>query len=186
MSVNLMTIHKSKGLQWACVHVPLIDWDAISLKSEEWFSTRGLTLAGCDAADIPPYVRLRPCVEMLATPMGERYRRRAGEMATDETNVIYVAFTRAVSELCACYRIPSTPKDVTAGEFVWKALRSAYGNENVTIGEPTIAPPRKKSKNTALEPSVTDSMPLFGTGMRSDLWDSMELDDDPDMTDEPD
>lgn len=181
LSVNLMTIHKSKGLQWACVHVPLIDWDAISLKSDEWFSTRGLAIEGCDPADIPPYVRLRPCVEMLATPMGDRYRQRVEEMATDETNVIYVAFTRAVNELCAYYKIPSSAKGTTAGEFVGEALTAAYGEESVTIGEHTTAPPRKETKGTALEPTDTGDMPLFSAALRDDLWSAIELDDDPDM-----
>lgn len=183
LSVNLMTIHKSKGLQWACVHVPMVDWDAVSLKSDEWFSTEGFALEGCDSSDIPPYVRLRPCIEMLATPMGERYRRRVREMATDETNVIYVAFTRAVNELCVYYKMPSAPKDTTAGEFVGRALMEAYGQESVTIGEHTSPPPREEKKGTALEPAASGDMPHFTAGIRTDLWNSIELDDDPEMVD---
>ncbi len=183
MSVNLMTIHKSKGLQWACVHVPMVDWDAVSLKSDEWFPTRGLTLEGCDTTDIPPYVRLRPCIEMLATPMGARYQRRVREMATDETNVIYVAFTRAVNELCVYYKMPSAPKDTTAGEFVGHALMDAYGQESVTIGSHTSPPPREEKKGTALEPTASGEMPRFKAGIRTDLWNAIELDDDPEMID---
>ncbi len=130
-------------------------------KATNGFPTRGLTLEGCDTADIPPYVRLRPCIEMLATPMGARYQRRVREMATDETNVIYVAFTRAVNELCVYYKMPSAPKDTTAGEFVGHALMDAYGQESVTIGSHTSPPPREEKKGTALEPTASGEMPRF-------------------------
>ena len=96
-AVNVLTVHKAKGLEWDCVHIPLMNWAFEEEKISNWFTLR------TDPADTttPPIIYLTATDEFAheLSPVAEEYKRYyAAEMA-DNLNVAYVAFTRAVREL---------------------------------------------------------------------------------------
>ncbi len=101
-SVRVMTIHKSKGLEFKCVHIPFGDWDISSSKTDmlwlplqpEWFD--GL----CNPSLVPPGMPVAMTSALSDTPLDDIYTNYEEERKLDEANVAYVAYTRAVDELC--------------------------------------------------------------------------------------
>ena len=108
-AVNIITIHKSKGLEYECVILPDID---ISLKPT------GSQLIWTDVPEelehrelLPPAVPIELSGEMDAVtdpddpskavdgPYTHLWRRECDLTLIDQLDKIYVAFTRAVSEL---------------------------------------------------------------------------------------
>ncbi len=105
-AVNILTVHKAKGLEWDCVHIPFLDWYLDPEKSAQWFEP-GETFP----SDIrPPVMYLEPNASFVnwdGSPFAEVIRRRNAEKCNDEVNVLYVAFTRAARELSISLVAPS-------------------------------------------------------------------------------
>lgn len=100
-AVRIMTIHKSKGLEFPVVILPNADtsFETKTPSLEEFREWRWVKPAFSDLPDMPPYVPLRITEDLDGTP-------HAGELAEykylkrmDKLNTAYVAFTRAVHEL---------------------------------------------------------------------------------------
>lgn len=95
-SLNILTIHKAKGLEFPCVHIPFAaGW--VEKDDIEWFDIKGLPLI--DPAITPPMMPLKTCKEFAATPFRHRYEELKEADLVDRINMSYVAFTRAVNEL---------------------------------------------------------------------------------------
>ena len=105
-AVNILTIHKAKGLEWDCVHIPFLNWYLDPEKSEQWFE-----LGDEFPADVrPPIMYLEPnrsFVDWDGSPFAGVIRRKNMEKCGDEVNVLYVAFTRAARELNVTMLAPS-------------------------------------------------------------------------------
>lgn len=100
-AVSVITIHKAKGLEWDCVHVPFVKNALNKSNISEWFSLDGFTEVDEDIR--PPVMYLTGGTKEFAdevSPFHDQMQQLiAGEKA-DTLNVAYVAFTRAVRELC--------------------------------------------------------------------------------------
>lgn len=135
-AVRVMTVHKSKGLEFKCVHVPFCNWKVLDFRGVEWFAT-GSSIAGIDA-EAPSMVLLTPTDKMLGTRFADQYTRICDERTLDEFNILYVAFTRAVDDLRVMYQ-PGT--DV--GDMIEAGLIKAFGNPQADgsyeFGKPTEA-----------------------------------------------
>ena len=98
-AVTMMTVHAAKGLEWPCVHIPLMNWALEPDLNEMWVTLDGLD--EIDPALRPPIVFYRP-VKPDALPDSPVHTRvtaaRDADMA-ENLNIAYVAFTRAVREL---------------------------------------------------------------------------------------
>ena len=133
-AIRVMTAHKSKGLEFRCVHVPDAAWDFVKFKDLEWFDTSGL---GAEIpCSLPPVYPFVPKSWMSLTPLKERYESRVAEQTLDELNVLYVTLTRAVDELIVSYPAPSKPrKEIsTTGDFL-DASRSALMKAGVDFSD---------------------------------------------------
>lgn len=96
-AIRVMTIHKSKGLEWKCVHVPFCTWPVGNVKGLEWFTPEGLEEIDPDI--IPPLIPL-PCSSLKdAGPYSSQKQAYVEEETIDAINILYVALTRAVDEL---------------------------------------------------------------------------------------
>ncbi len=101
-AVQVMTVHKSKGLERPCVHIPLADWKLTKPK-EIW-----LEPAGIDSPDtVPPLLRIsvseddvKPVPGIWPAECAEQVKKEFDSQRIDSLNLAYVAFTRASRELC--------------------------------------------------------------------------------------
>lgn len=104
-AVEIMTIHKSKGLERACVHMPLGDWKLRRNSDEMWIPVPEGAFAGIDPAVVPPLLRMSVSTsDVLKDPEISPFAGflAANDLANDadNLNLAYVAYTRASRELC--------------------------------------------------------------------------------------
>lgn len=146
-AVRMMTIHKSKGLEFKCVHVPCATWEIVKFMTPEWFDTKPLSKYFGDTVIMPPLIPLRPGKKLEGTPLEKQYHELCHTRTVDELNVLYVAFTRAVDELCVQY---SSDKSGFMGSVLDAALPAAFPSssfvqdsindcEYMCFGKPCIA-----------------------------------------------
>ena len=102
-AVEIMTVHKSKGLERACVHMPLGDWK-LRRKSEELWLPLDDGLEGFDADIVPPLLRVTTSKNNVLrtsphSPFVDVLARNERDIDADNLNLAYVAYTRASREL---------------------------------------------------------------------------------------
>lgn len=94
-AVNIMTIHKAKGLQNKIIFIPYAEWrlDIDSSKETIWVSTEAdELLAGT------PFL-VKAIKNLTATYFDEEYREEQIQTYLDNINLLYVSFTRAIDRL---------------------------------------------------------------------------------------
>lgn len=90
--VRLITIHKSKGLQFKIVLFPFADWRDNNTPEYMWY-TPG------EAAPALPVALLPLAKKMAETELGDKYAANAEDKEIDTLNLLYVALTRAEEQL---------------------------------------------------------------------------------------
>ena len=95
-AVKIMTVHKSKGLEFPCVIIPICSWSYDKPQSLEW--VEGSSLQGIAADIVPPIL---PVVRTNGgnTDFSGQFSKMHDASVLDSLNKTYVAFTRAVDEL---------------------------------------------------------------------------------------
>lgn len=96
-AVQIMTIHKSKGLEFKCVILPFTtsSFTPDHLKDEwRWVKTKKL-----DGINLPPYLPVKTTPDLLGSYHENIYKEYFDQVLTDRLNMFYVAFTRARNEL---------------------------------------------------------------------------------------
>ncbi len=125
-AVNIMTVHKSKGLEFRCVIVPYSK-QTIKPKSSmqrEWLWVKpDLT----EAVGIPqiPWIPVWSDPALEKTKHAEIYQKYLNEYMSDKVNMAYVAYTRAVDELyiyspCDIKENGTISDTERIGAFLWK------------------------------------------------------------------
>lgn len=114
--VNILTIHKSKGLEFDVVVLPQTDKALTPTLGQVLVdAARGFVVAKGGAASTLPFAHL-----------GDLKKRR--EVA-ESMRVLYVATTRARHRLCVCL-YPATSRDTIS-----KRIHATFGDSNSTIRE---------------------------------------------------
>ncbi len=116
-AINVVTIHKSKGLEYKCVVIPFANWNiniphkndkSFWITSTVWLEQGGkqiLEEASCSVADecVPPLLKLnRSSTTNLRDcegTFGDFVQEQEENLLIDQMNKTYVAFTRACEEL---------------------------------------------------------------------------------------
>ncbi len=96
--VQAMTIHKSKGLQFHTVLVPFCDWEMA--KPSNFYQK---SLVWCDKKAAPFDLEVLPIEytkTMSRSVFSKEFAQETVQLWMDNLNVLYVAFTRAESNLC--------------------------------------------------------------------------------------
>jgi len=106
--LRILSIHKSKGLEFHTVFIPFCDWKLTGEKS---------SLLWCEPTT-PPFDQLRLIPvrygkELPDTIFGEDYKQETRELYLDSINLLYVAFTRAKNNLIV---FGKDKKKATAGK----------------------------------------------------------------------
>ena len=100
-AIRIMTIHKSKGLQFKVVIIPYLNWSVDHASSGNISNT-----IWCDTKDIAPfnaikYLPLRYSKALSNTIFKQDYYQEMVMAYMDNINMLYVAFTRAEDGLYA-------------------------------------------------------------------------------------
>lgn len=102
-AINVMTIHKSKGLEFPCVVIPFATWEMCRVEDTVWFTRDEILSAGLfgnEVADVvPPLMPVKNYKYITSSKLCDAFRKRERESIIDCLNKTYVAFTRAVDEL---------------------------------------------------------------------------------------
>ncbi len=120
-AVQVMTIHKSKGLEFKCVILPFDDTSIVPVKKSEWKWVR--PAERFRKLGFPPFVPVATVPALLDTVHKDVYYKFFDLSSMDMLNAYYVAFTRAVSELYVFTRRPSEKKRdkaYTLGSTLWE------------------------------------------------------------------
>ncbi len=202
-AIRVMTIHKSKGLEFKCVHIPIANWCITGDPNQincRWFDLD--PIEGIDAAIVPPMFVLPETGSLKETPLGKKYEALVKERIIDSINETYVAFTRAVDELCVNCIVQSRFGENGLARVLFDALplatpgmcdslrerhRDANGelfvplnqivDDKLEIGNPTIPREEEKKDVPPAERVTTIPPALYYTEDRDDLWALTRLDD---------
>lgn len=104
-AITIVTIHKSKGLQYPCVIIPHAEWEIEPTRQGSRYTTIWAS------TDYPPLTPFNPAPLIYKTTMAQShylydYNRERVYSFIDAINLLYVAATRAERELYIFY----TPK----------------------------------------------------------------------------
>jgi ATP-dependent exoDNAse (exonuclease V) beta subunit len=135
-AVSIMTIHRSKGLEFPAVILPFLDGKVDMGKKNLWIDLENEKIPELLSAIVPTNK------ELLETPYAYLYEEEKNKSLLDNLNVLYVALTRAEERIYAFTGKPgkstsnlSTLTDMFAHYFqetgLWKEGQTIY-----TAGEP--------------------------------------------------
>lgn len=128
-AIRVMTIHKSKGLEFPCVLIPFANWSMSKSGELQWYKTDGFEKYVSRPELLPPITPISGSKALEATIFKEQYKAKKKEQNIDRLNVTYVAFTRAVDVLIVYYS--ETAQEGTIG----KLLSTTIDGGSVEIGE---------------------------------------------------
>ena len=178
-AVNIMTIHKSKGLEFPVVIYPeaIVDLDEklnASKVAEEWLHPEDL---GFEA--IPNLDKVLFKMDKNAENMGElavkHIEKEKESNRLDNLNLLYVAFTRAVQRLYIIAKQGKAEKPNLLREFcASKEDCKVQGNEEALVyrfGSPDFRNPKEKLDEVTDE-QMTDSV-------ASDWFEKISVDPNP-------
>lgn len=124
-AIQLMTIHKAKGLQFKVVFVPDIDWKFRAVSTElKWFDLRKNPISTIPFAPLPLNSKL--------VDMGLEKEWEEDEDASkfDNLNLIYVALTRAEEALCISL---GSSGDSKIGQSIMNAIEQIRESKLVSM-----------------------------------------------------
>lgn len=129
-AIKILTIHKSKGLQFKVVIIPFCTW-SLTPKSNSilWLSPQ---VAPFDEMEHIPVSYSKALVNTI---FYEDYFNEKAQSYVDNLNLLYVAFTRAEKELYAMVPQPSRRQEQTVGTLLEETIKSLSSNSTIEFGE---------------------------------------------------
>lgn len=134
-SINILTIHKAKGLEFEVVIIPLAEWSTAPSSSPPtrlWVST-----------NVPPYDQFNPFPLNYTSTLADsvyrdEYLRQGVYSVVDNLNLLYVALTRAKVELYV--GVPEKSAKNTIGSLITSAIEAISfdhhaGTRQQAVGE---------------------------------------------------
>ncbi|MDE7427302.1 MAG: UvrD-helicase domain-containing protein [Muribaculaceae bacterium] len=121
-AVNIMTIHKSKGLEWDCVFMPYAGFSMGFGLMSAWVEPPQID--GIPAELVPPLLHVpldRSSLGDEGSLLKEAYLHERTQTVTDSLNMAYVAFTRARRELHV-WLTSSSVSEQYFGKYLIEAL----------------------------------------------------------------
>lgn len=147
-AVRIMTVHRSKGLEFPVVFIPFFDW-SLKPKSGTILWAKGDVTPFDAYGHLPVYI----VNQLDKTFYSSSYQSELRDFYLDTLNLIYVAFTRPVDKLFIS--IPDVPESAEAGKLVldviekipeWKEMFDANDRRRLCFG--TNSEKTEEKKNT--------------------------------------
>lgn len=148
-AIRILTIHKSKGLEYPVVMIPYASWDFKSARSD---------LIWVQPDEEPfnsfPALPVHASETLSRSLFSEAYGRESAHIAIDNLNLLYVAFTRAKDRLYVnsqAYKEQREEVKNIAQVIAGVLLRDdQYGKEDkISFGDPIPNPVRKERSDSA-------------------------------------
>ncbi|MDE6277364.1 MAG: UvrD-helicase domain-containing protein [Muribaculaceae bacterium] len=138
-AVSVMTIHKSKGLEWPCVHIPDCAWALSHPDPEIWYDLKPLLSEWMpdEVSSAPPMLLMdsSSAFGLPSSPLAPQYNADLAEQTADNLNITYVAFTRASNELIITCPMSVDSKGGETYPGVARALMDAFVNAETSRNE---------------------------------------------------
>ncbi|MBR4266964.1 MAG: UvrD-helicase domain-containing protein [Bacteroidales bacterium] len=126
-AVNVMTVHKSKGLDFSIQFIPFCDW---KLEDNSGYKTNYIWVTPPQESMFQNFPKLpvQYGKELAKSVFAEDYAREKFNMYVDALNLLYVALTRPVDEMhiyCCLPKAPEkkgkkeTPKLSSVGDLIY-------------------------------------------------------------------
>lgn len=131
--MQVMTIHKSKGLEFPCVFIPLAKWELKKNDGTSWFSTDvisdSMKKSGVAPKLIPPMLPLKNTKKLIDSVFSSQYEDNNTAAYLDSLNKAYVAFTRAKDRLVVTYMFKEGKnEDKKEGKNDGKKIFNKFGD----------------------------------------------------------
>ncbi len=151
-AVNVMTVHKAKGLEFPCVVIPFAQYPFLAPpkgKTEwRWVRPEVVSLAG---RELPPFVPVDTSADMERTRHEPVYKEYIDMVTMDSLNKLYVGFTRAVNELYVFCTEWKKQEPLSTSSLLRDFMESGSEEVRITVGAKYHESPvkRKSEKNSA-------------------------------------
>lgn len=157
-AIRVMTIHKSKGLQFKVVLMPFMDWDIVSSRGVIWSAYEE-----SEASQL--IVPLSLTAALAQTSFAERYKQEVMMAYLDSLNMIYVALTRAEEVFWALGEIYQSTGDGALNKLshlIQHAVVSAVG-QNDQLSLSSCYDPESKVLDIGDWPEVKKTHSILST-----------------------
>lgn len=125
-AIQIMTIHKSKGLEFKCVIIPFTDDSMVPThQKQEWRWIDTTEFSSINNLNLPPIMPVETNKELIGSVFENVYKAYYDQVLTDRLNMYYVAFTRAKDELYIFTKEPGK-NAYTINSLLFKILKEAY------------------------------------------------------------
>lgn len=127
--VRILTIHKSKGLAFPAVLMPYCDWDLQKSRTDDilWCEAPEEPYNEVKLLPIPVYSKKAVVNSIYASDYNKELRQRRIE----NLNLMYVAFTRAVSNLYVWAKAHEEfPAEMTMGDVIYGSLKGKLNQDH--------------------------------------------------------
>lgn len=184
-AIRVMTIHKSKGLEFAAVHLPMLKGEFDDIKGHKWFNTDSFFDAIGWEGPRPEYFPQVPSKKVTPfTMFSAQYSDMIEESTVDEINSIYVAFTRAKQELIVTIEHDTSKKvykEFTPAGLLCPLLDKLKPQDpedpfHWTFGEPTDSCLLKEDDSDFETLMITD----YELATRDNIWQHVKVSEEDD------
>lgn len=191
-ALNILTVHKSKGLEFPCVHIPFGEFTTVNKGDTAWFELPQIDGVPDDL--LPPMMPVTVSKDLVSTPFAPQYEVIKRQQLLDQTNLLYVAFTRAVDELIVGVQVSKKIRNeaLAPGEIpnvartIYEGINGAKASEHLSmafddelrliIGSPTVKKEKEKEKGTAMRPSESVRLPAYESTSSESVWENTNID----------
>jgi ATP-dependent exoDNAse (exonuclease V) beta subunit len=126
-AIRIMTVHKSKGLDFRVVILPYLDWALSRSNTIIWANTQDTEF------NVFPYLALEFSSQMSKSDFYNEYIHEVFYSYADTLNLFYVALTRAVESIYAFVKISKKGEGSSIGDYIYKSLTDYKSDNELTI-----------------------------------------------------